>query len=303
MSRDEFDVVVVGAGAAGLGAGRALAASGLSVLILEARARPGGRAWTVKLANGEPADLGCGWLHSADQNPLAPLAEGLPIRYACPVSRIDHSGPLVALTAPQGAVRARAVVVTLPSDVLAAAPDLFFPALPEKTAAAAALPLGLADKLYMALDAPDAVPADSRAFGKLAVATGAYHFRPLGRPLVEGYFGGELAESLERGGRAAAWDFAAAELAALFGADFVKRLTPLAFHGWRSDPYARGGYSYAKPGFAGSRAVLAAPVEDRIFFAGEACSAGSFSTAHGAYETGREAARAAETALAARNPR
>jgi monoamine oxidase len=40
------------------------------------------------------------------------------------------------------------------------------------------------------------------------------------------------------------------------------------------------------------RAQLAAPVEDRIFFAGEACSAHAFSTAHGAYETGVAAAEA-----------
>jgi monoamine oxidase len=51
-----------------------------------------------------------------------------------------------------------------------------------------------------------------------------------------------------------------------------------------------GAYSHAKPGQAGARAVLAAPVEDRIFFAGEACSAHAFSTAHGAFETGVEAA-------------
>jgi monoamine oxidase len=38
------------------------------------------------------------------------------------------------------------------------------------------------------------------------------------------------------------------------------------------------------------RAALARPVEDRIFFAGEACSPHAFSTAHGAFETGLAAA-------------
>ncbi len=63
-----------------------------------------------------------------------------------------------------------------------------------------------------------------------------------------------------------------------------------------------GSYSYALPGHAGDRAVLAAPVDDRLFFAGEACSANDFSTAHGAYLTGRAAAEAALAALADRLP-
>ena len=128
-------------------------------------------------------------------------------------------------------------------------------------------------------------------------ATGAYHFRPQGRPLIEGFFGGECAEALEREGEGAAWDFARTELAGLFGAEMVKRLRPLLFYGWRTDPFARGAYSYARPGKVASRRALTAPVEDRIFFAGEACSPHLFSTAHGAYETGLEAARAVVQAL------
>src|SRR5213082_406991 len=73
----EVDVAVIGAGAAGIAAARRLTAdSGVSVLVLEARERPGGRAWTVD-ADGIPMDLGCEWLHSADRNVLAPLAEKL----------------------------------------------------------------------------------------------------------------------------------------------------------------------------------------------------------------------------------
>src|SRR5256714_298984 len=73
----EVDVAVIGAGAAGIAAARRLAAdSGVSVLVLEARERPGGRAWTVE-ADGIPMDLGCEWLHSADRNVLAPLAKQL----------------------------------------------------------------------------------------------------------------------------------------------------------------------------------------------------------------------------------
>src|SRR5712691_13265792 len=73
----EVDVAVIGAGAAGIAAARRLAeAGGVSVLVLEGRQRPGGRAWTVD-AGGYPADMGCEWLHSADRSVLVPLAERL----------------------------------------------------------------------------------------------------------------------------------------------------------------------------------------------------------------------------------
>jgi monoamine oxidase len=74
MSTDA-DVVIVGAGAAGIGAARRLATSGLSAIVLEATARVGGRAWTCHVA-GLALDLGCGWLHSADRNPWTGIAEG-----------------------------------------------------------------------------------------------------------------------------------------------------------------------------------------------------------------------------------
>src|SRR5882757_801331 len=70
----EFDVIVIGAGAAGLGAARRLAAAGLAVHVLEARDRLGGRAWTARSPSGLPIELGCAWLHSADHNELCAVA-------------------------------------------------------------------------------------------------------------------------------------------------------------------------------------------------------------------------------------
>jgi len=70
---NSLDVLVIGAGAAGIAAARALAARGLSCIVLEAGARVGGRAHSCATL-GAVFDHGATWLHAAEQNPLAPHA-------------------------------------------------------------------------------------------------------------------------------------------------------------------------------------------------------------------------------------
>ncbi|MGH1574853.1 flavin monoamine oxidase family protein [Methylobacterium sp. P31] len=69
---DAPEVLVIGAGAAGIGAARTLAARGVPVAVLEARDRVGGRALTVFL-RGHALDLGAHWLHAGPINPLVAL--------------------------------------------------------------------------------------------------------------------------------------------------------------------------------------------------------------------------------------
>lgn len=406
----EKTAVVIGAGAAGLGAARHLHEAGVPTRVIEARSRPGGRAWTATL-NGMAIDLGCAWLHSADRNPLVAVAEkqgldivrhrppwgaqtgdrgfsaadqvayhrafdawearmaaaagrgpdrsgdqllepgnrwnrlidavstyingvelaglsvddygnyadsgvnwrvregygraiaglgaGLDLTLDCAVTMIDHGGRRIRLETAKGTIETDAVVVTVPTTMLVDGGLRFAPELPQKREAAAGLPLGLADKVLLALEHPDDLPVDGHLFGAVdRVGTGSYHLRPLGRPVIEGYFGGALAAELEAGGPDAFAGFAIGELAALLGSDIRRRLTLLAATAWRADPFARGSYSYARVGQVPARPVLAAPVDQRLFFAGEACSVHDFSTAHGAYKTGKAAADAAIAALA-----
>lgn len=404
---DGFEVIVIGAGAAGLAAAARLAAEGIALTVLEARNRIGGRAYTRADA-AYPLDLGCGWLHSADRNPWTLLAEkagfaidktapvwvtqsmnlgfssedqaafhaaaqrfhagikavdpknggddftaaklldpgspwtplieaessfmngveldqisahdltryadsgvnwrvregygaaiaahgaGLPIVLDCAVTLIDCEGLRLRIETSRGTLTADAVILTVPTSLIAKRTIRFRPDLPDKINAAAGLPLGLADKLVMTIDAPETLPVDGHLFGDPSrTATGSYHLRPFGRPLIEGYFGGRLAHELEAKGRGAFFAFAANELAGLFGEAIRARLRPISETGWGRDPYARGSYSYALPGHADARAILAAPVDDRLFFAGEACSPRDFTTAHGAYLTGLDAAERA----------
>jgi monoamine oxidase len=407
MPRNDVEVAIIGGGAAGIAAGKRLRAENVDCLVVEARDRLGGRAWTVE-ASGFALDVGCGWLHSADRNPWAAVAESegltidkspppwsrpargfpqkeqsdyreafeafherlstladkldvpaaeflepngrwnnlinaigtyisgaeldrvsardfenyadtgvnwrvlegygeaiarygsdLPVAFNSPVRRIDHSGKRLKIETENGVIAADQAVVTLPTAIIAANANLFAPSLPEKINAARGLPLGLADKLFLSLDGAGEFEADSRMIGNRdRTATATYHFRPFGRPLIEVYFGGSNAAGLEAEGESAFFDFATSELAALLGNTFVKRIKRLALHRWAADPYALGSYSYALPGNADCRAILAAPFDDRLFFAGEACSTYDFSTAHGGWFTG---IAAAELALAARN--
>lgn len=399
----EVDIVIVGAGAAGLAAGQALAAAKANFLILEARSRAGGRGWTLE-AGGFPLDLGCGWLHSAETNPFvdeaakldilldrstapwqrpafagnfpmreqadyrqtweafyerleaaaetspdqpaasfiepgnrwnpmldagstfingvelaglstidygryrdsgvnwrAPIGFGalmgrmaaaLPIRFDCAVSRIDHSGSRLTIETSLGAISCRAAIVTVSTNILAEGALQFTPELPGKVQAAMRLPLGVADKLFLAIDGAAALPEETRLYGdRSKVAMAGYHLRPFGRPLIECYFGGAFARELERAGSVAFADFAIGDIVSALGASWRARLRPIACSGWSLDPWARGSYSHARVGASEQRAVLAAPVDDRLFFAGEACSRHDFSTAHGAFRTGVAAAR------------
>lgn len=73
--------IVVGAGVAGLAAARALGAVGLSVTILEARERAGGRILTNRSDPDLPLDLGPSWVHGTENNPVARLLEEAGARF------------------------------------------------------------------------------------------------------------------------------------------------------------------------------------------------------------------------------
>jgi monoamine oxidase len=110
---------------------------------------------------------------------------------------------------------------------------------------------------------------------------------------VIGFLGGACGRDLRTEGDAAMIDFAVDELVRMFGGDLRRHVGRSTATAWTLDPNIGGGYSAARPGHAHRRVDLAASVDDRLFFAGEACSIDEFSTCHGAYRTGVAAAEAA----------
>ena len=220
------------------------------------------------------------------------FSAGLPIALNTTVARIDHRGSgQITVETQKGTLRARAIIVTVSTNVIATEGIRFDPPLPDKLSAAAGLPLGLANKVFLQLVTPDELPKDSHLIGNFhAKATGAYHLRPFGRPVIEAYFGGDLARRLEQEGERAAATFALDELAGLLGASFRSRARLLIATAWGQVPTVQGSYAYARPGEAGNRAILGASVNERLFFAGEATSRDAFTTARGAYDSGIAAA-------------
>ncbi|HEX3083546.1 MAG TPA: FAD-dependent oxidoreductase, partial [Pyrinomonadaceae bacterium] len=78
--RPKLDVIVIGAGVAGLAAARRLKSQGASVLILEARNRIGGRIWTDTSMPGVSLDLGASWIQGTNGNPITSLARSFNLR-------------------------------------------------------------------------------------------------------------------------------------------------------------------------------------------------------------------------------
>jgi monoamine oxidase len=72
MATESADVIVIGAGVAGLTAARLLGEAGLRVLILEARDRIGGRVWTIESPQGVPVELGAEFIHGHPSNIFEP---------------------------------------------------------------------------------------------------------------------------------------------------------------------------------------------------------------------------------------
>lgn len=418
MSGD-VDVVIVGAGSAGLSAAKEAAQKGLSFVLVEASHRIGGRAYTEDLAPGQPFDLGCHWMHSASLNPFVAIADQygftyrkgsswdsrtwhygkwltdeqqqaitaldkaddeaiakaiaggqnvsiadvvdldspwrpylaywfslntsvdvdqtgvhdigayndtnedwpvikgygalvaawaseVPVTLNSPVERIGLKGDGVEVVTKNGTITGRTVVVTVSTNILASGAIAFEPGLPDsKQAAALELPLGTHNRIAIMLK--DMPAGDTEGQRGTVMLDGDdiplnIELGPYGLSHAVAVTGGRFGSWLERQGQQASVDYLSERILTAFGNDMAKHLTDrVIVTAWRGDPWTLGSYSAALPGSHQQRAVLGQPLENRIFFAGEATSTDFYATCHGAYLSGIRAVEQVAGALRSTN--
>jgi monoamine oxidase len=114
---------------------------------------------------------------------------------------------------------------------------------------------------------------------------------PEGAPIITGWSAGPKADVLLGQPRDAIIASAVASLRRIAGGQ-LPQIAAAYFHDWHADPFFRGAYSYVPVGKLAARAALAQPIDETLYFAGEAAStSGCGATVHGAIESGRRAAR------------
>jgi monoamine oxidase len=400
------DVVIVGAGAAGVGAGLALQARGVPFVILEAMVRVGGRAFTDRVSLPGAWDQGCHWFHCADVNPLvawadrlgtdyddrdnmtsaiwragqwldaaanaraesaidagftdiyaaadaavdrsldeilpksgdwAPvirniarlmssaepdavsargyadytdtqvnfavrsgygdlierMAANLPIRLSMPVTRITQAADGVRVMTGGDEIKAKAVIVTASTNVLASGAIRFdAQAVQPVLDRLADVPCGAYEKVAVALrrlpvemDAQFCwlEPADGTRGVNVQVVAGT-------APMLIAHFGGNDAVELASEGDRAMVALVTERLVDAFGSALRSDILGAALTGWQKNPFVRGAYSHTRPGYSARRHEMIAAQTGDIVFAGEAFSPNWFATAHGAYQSGQDAA-------------
>jgi monoamine oxidase len=227
---------------------------------------------------------------------IARLADGLPVQLSAPVTRIVSGRNEVDVETGKGRLNARAVIVTVSTNVIASG-KIRLGNEPPKRQVDAATKLALGSQDYVALELagnPLQLLNDDLVFEKAGGArTGAFLANVSGSPLCLVSVGGKFGRTLAAEGEKAMTAFAVDWLAGIYGNDVRKAVGRTHATNWNAEPLAMGAASAAAPGSQGSRRILMEPLRERIFFAGEAVHETLYGTVEGAWESGERAADAA----------
>lgn len=244
------------------------------------------------------------------------LADGVVgrVRLRAVVERIEwRPGAVTVRLAHGGAVRGRAVIVTVPLGVLAAPAGergaiTFDPPIASKDSAVAAMSMGGVRRIGLRFDEPwwaterFATLVGDERLDTMSFLHGSsdvpfpiwWTTYPVRSPLLVGWCGGPDSFKLSgRSKREIETDAlrSLAELVPVTVARLRKHLVSSHTHDWIADPFSRGAYSYARVAGDDASKRLARPVQGTVFFAGEAADPeGRTGTVHGAIATGRRAA-------------
>jgi len=224
------------------------------------------------------------------------LATDLDIRLNETVTHIAYSDTRVAVTAQSGTFEADRCIVTLPIGVLKRGDVEFSPPLPAaKQTAIAAIGLGVLNKVYLQFPtvfwqhSPDWINYISQAKGQFSAWLNLY--RSTGKPILAAFNVGNFARKLETFSDEQIVDRAMQTLRLMYSTTTPDPIDAQITR-WFADPFSRCSYSSPAVGMtAETRADLASPIRDRVFFAGEATHSDYPSTVHGAYLSGQREAK------------
>jgi monoamine oxidase len=243
-------------------------------------------------------------------------AQGAIFHFDTVVRKVAWSAGAVTVTATSGEqFKARRLIVTLPLGVLQRHDVIFTPELTAKQEAAQKLAVGNVVKVMLrfrerfwevlTLPTVDGKRSDLKDLAFIHAPDELpptwWTQLPVRAPLLVGWAGGPRAELLLSASQDALRDQSLQALSRIFAVSFKLLENSLAdfyTHNWTTDPFSLGAYSYIPVGGLKAQAVLAEPVENTIYFAGEATNKhGHHGTVHGALATGLRAARMIQVSL------
>jgi monoamine oxidase len=200
----------------------------------------------------------------------------------------------------QGVFTGRAMLLTIPTPLIANDSILFDPPLPEPTRQAARdLPHGAYERLVFTLGDDPFLEDRDRAVILLNDRNNSFYMLAGGggRGIHFADFGGDEARALAAKGMEAMADVVKDWLDWQVGSAAARSLKPLYASSWTTDPLSLGSWSVARPGRASARRELRVPVDGRIWFAGEATSIEQWGTVGGAWSEGLRAANEIQRVL------
>jgi monoamine oxidase len=226
---------------------------------------------------------------------VAKLGEQLPLSLSTPVSRIEWGNRDAIVQTPSGKITARAAIVTVSTNVLAAGNIKFAPEIPKRYFdAASKLSLGSYDHIALQMPGnPLGLARDDIIIEQSNSTRTALLYANMGSSsLCSIDVGGSFGRDLSAQGEAAMVAFAIEWLTKMFGSNVAAAVKKSSVTRWNASPYVLGAMSSAVPGAQPSRKILTEPI-GCMYFAGEATHETLWGTVDGAWESGERAAEAA----------
>jgi len=214
------------------------------------------------------------------------------ITYNCPIKSIDYSSDKIVITNLNNDLfEADKVIVTVPISILKLNEIEFIPQLPvQKTAAFEKFGMGAGMKVFLKFDAKF---YEDVLYG--GTICGAYVDDTVGKKtsdniLLAFVMGDQAASLSELNSDSAITNALLAELDLIYDGAASNSFISSSVHDYTSKPFIKGAYGYSTVNMGDARKVAAQPINDKLFFAGEAMNInGNHQTVHGAIESGYKA--------------